>query len=114
MRLSTSVPVFAALAVVAGFAGQAQAYHGYSVARHYRYQQFRIHQGVRSGALTPREDQHLEARENNIQRTAQADRAANGGTLTPGEKATLGARQAATSASIFVDKHNGATAAPGQ
>ena len=50
-------------------------------------QQRRIGNGVKSGQLTPRETAHLEHREAHINRETRRMKAANGGTLTPAEKA---------------------------
>ena len=49
-------------------------------------QQQRIANGVRSGQMSPSEAAKAEGREQNINRHVAADRAANGGKLTPQEK----------------------------
>lgn len=69
-------------------------------------QQQRISQGVRSGQLTPGETRNLENRDSSINREAQTDRAANGGTLTAQEHQQINQRQNNVSKSIYNDKHN--------
>jgi hypothetical protein len=69
-------------------------------------QQARITQGVRSGQLTPGETRNVENRDASIHREAQADRAANGGTLTAQERQQINQRQNNVSRSIYNDKHN--------
>ena len=72
-------------------------------------QQDRIANGVRSRQLTAGETKHLESREANINHEVKADRAANGGKLTPEERAHVNQQQNNVSRSIYNDKHNGAT-----
>jgi hypothetical protein len=69
-------------------------------------QQDRIAQGVKSGRLTARETANLESKEAKINHEVQSDRAANGGKLTPGEKAQVNRQQNQTSRQIYRDKHN--------
>jgi len=71
-------------------------------------QQVRINQGVRDGALTPRETNKLERQEGQIRRETRRDRAANGGKLTAGEKAKINRQQNHISRQIRRDKTNGA------
>jgi len=72
-------------------------------------QQQRINQGVASGQLTHHEaavdESHLRADE----RQRNADLRANGGHLTPAEKAHLNHNLNHNSARIYRTKHNGAT-----
>jgi len=68
-------------------------------------QQDRIANGIRSGSLTPGEASHLEAREQHINHTISADRKANGGKLTSGEKAKINHAQNRASHAIYHDKH---------
>jgi hypothetical protein len=70
-------------------------------------QQDRIAQGIRSGSLRPGEAANLEGREANINHQVAVDRKANGGTLTPQEKARVNRQQNRTSRAIYKDKTNG-------
>ena len=70
-------------------------------------QQRRIAQGMRSGALTPRETIHLERQEARIDKNigkAEAD-----GKVTKGEQARITRQQNAESRRIFRKKHNART-----
>jgi len=70
-------------------------------------QQRRIAQGVRSGALTPRETVHLERQEARIHRNiakAEAD-----GQVTQAEQARITRQQNTESRRIFRKKHNART-----
>ena len=69
-------------------------------------QQARISQGVKSGELTPKEAVHLEKREAKIDAEIKADRAANGGKLTPAERAKINAEQNRASRAIHRQKHD--------
>ncbi len=71
-------------------------------------QQDRIAQGVKSGQLTAGETARLESRESAINHEVRADRQANGGKLTPGERAKVNRQLNRTSRSIYRDKHNAA------
>ena len=67
-------------------------------------QQERIGQGVKSGELTPKETEHLEAREARIQhdkKKAKAD-----GQVTPAERAKLQREENHTSRAIYRQKHD--------
>ena len=70
------------------------------------FQQQRIANGVASGQLSPRETQHLENREANINQQVHADRQANGGHMTPQERAQVNHEQNHTSEQIHRDRHN--------
>jgi hypothetical protein len=72
-------------------------------------QQDRIANGVRSGQMTAGETKNVESREANINHEVKTDREANGGTLTPEEKAHVNQQQNNVSKSIYDDKHNAAT-----
>jgi hypothetical protein len=72
-------------------------------------QQDRIAQGVKSGQLTAGETAKLENQQKGIHHQVAADRKANGGTLTPGEKAQVNHEQNQASKNIYAKKHNGAT-----
>ena len=73
-------------------------------------QQDRITQGIRSGQMTPREAARTENREQNINRSIAADRAANGGRLTAQERRNINQRQNRVSRQIYRQKHNSRTA----
>ena len=90
---------FAGLIASSVFAGPKSAY---------RNQQQRIAQGVKSGQLTPRETANLENRERAINGEVRADRQANGGHLTAGERARVNAQHQSLSKQIYADKHNAA------
>jgi hypothetical protein len=77
-------------------------------------QQDRIANGVKSGQLTPRETGHLETKEAHINSEVRSDRAANGGTLTPQERAQVNHQQNNASKQIYDDKHNARTDHPVQ
>jgi hypothetical protein len=70
-------------------------------------QQDRIAQGIKSGQLTAGEAAHLENKEANINQEVRHDRAANGGKLTPQERAQVNRQQNRASRQIYRDKHNG-------
>jgi hypothetical protein len=73
-------------------------------------QQDRIAQGVKSGQLTAGETSNLETKEAAINGETRADRAANGGKLTPAEKQQINGQQNQLSKQIYNDKHNSNTA----
>ena len=73
-------------------------------------QQDRIAQGVQSGQLTAGETTKLEDKEAALNQEIGADRKANGGTLTPAEKAQVQQQQNGLSKQIYTDKHNAAHA----
>lgn len=76
------------------------------VAQRKENQQDRIAQGVKSGQLTAGETANLENKEAAINGETRADRAANGGKLTPAEKARVNRQQNHLSNQIYNDKHN--------
>jgi hypothetical protein len=80
------------------------------VAQRKENQQDRIAQGVKSGQLTAGETANLENKEAAISGETRADRAANGGKLTPAEKARVNRQQNHLSNQIYNDKHNANTA----
>ncbi len=73
-------------------------------------QQGRIANGVSSGQLTAGETKNLEGRQASLNNEIHNDRAANGGTLTPQERAQVNQQQNNLSKSIYNDKHNANTA----
>ena len=72
-------------------------------------QQDRIAQGIKSGQLTAGETAKLENQQKGINKQVAADRAANGGTLTPSEKKQVNHEQNAASKNIYHKKHNAKT-----
>ena len=76
------------------------------VGQRQRNQQERIAQGVKSGQLTPRETARLEGREAAIHKEVHNDRVANGGKLTPAEKAKVNRQENRTSRAIYRQKHD--------
>jgi hypothetical protein len=70
-------------------------------------QQDRIAQGIKSGQLTAGEAANLEHKEAGINREVRNDRAANGGKLTPQERAQVNRQQNRLSSQIYNKKHNG-------
>jgi uncharacterized protein YdbL (DUF1318 family) len=79
---------------------------GAEVNRREARQQERIGEGVESGQLTPHETAKLEHKEGRIQNEIAADRAANGGKLTAGEKASINRQQDRVSRQIYRQKHD--------
>ena len=75
-------------------------------------QQDRIAQGVKSGQMTAGEAARAENQQRNINHQVAADRAANGGKLTPGEKQQINKEQNHASKNIYNKKHNEATRKP--
>ncbi len=71
-------------------------------------QQDRIAQGVKSGQLTAGETSRIENREAAINHEVHADRQANGGKLTQGERQQVNHQLNSTSKQIYRDKHNAA------
>jgi hypothetical protein len=80
------------------------------VAKRKENQQDRIGNGVQSGQLTAGETANLEKKEAAINAETRADRAANGGKLTPQEKKQVNQQQNQVSRQIYKDKHNANTA----
>jgi hypothetical protein len=80
------------------------------IARRKASQQARIAQGSGSGELTARETNRLEKQEGALNKEVQGERAANGGTLTPGEKAQVNRQQNRLSRRIYRQKHDSQTA----
>jgi hypothetical protein len=72
-----------------------------------RNQQKRIGEGIENGSLTPREAGRLEGQEKRLNTEQRNMRAANGGTLTPGEKAKINQQQNKESRRIYHQKHDG-------
>ena len=69
-------------------------------------QQERIANGIRNGSMSAGEVARTENREQGINQQIRADRAANGGKLTGGEKAQINREQNRTSRQIYRQKHN--------
>ena len=75
-------------------------------------QQDRIAQGISSGSLTAREAGKIEGQEKAINHQEAADRAANGGKLTPAERQQINKEQNKESKNIYDKKHNAAKRKP--
>jgi len=76
------------------------------VGRREQNQHNRIANGIQSGRLNAGETTNLENREAGVKSEIHADRSANGGTLTPGERRSVNNQQNRLSNSIYKDKHN--------
>jgi len=76
------------------------------VGRHEANQQRRIGNGIESGRLNAGKTANLENREAGVKSEIHADRAANGGRLTAGERSAVNKQQNHLSHSIYRDKHN--------
>ncbi len=100
MRFMGTMVVTAAVTVMSGFA---------QVHERKERQQDRVAEGIKSGQLTAGETARIEGKEAAINKEVRADRAANGGTLTPHEKAAVNRQQDRTSKQIYADKHNAAS-----
>lgn len=72
-------------------------------------QQDRIAGGIASGQLTPTEARNLEERESVLQKQIAEDRAANGGKLTPQQRAQVNQELDEIGARIHSQKHDGQT-----
>ena len=83
-----AAPIIRACVLILTFAVPAL---GAEVDRREARQQQRIAEGVENGSLSPRETAKLERRETKIHREIKRDRAANGGHLTPAERAKIDA-----------------------
>ena len=81
-----------------------------TIAERKENQQDRIANGVKSGQLTAGETSNLESKEAAINGETRADRAANGGKLTPAEKQQINRQQNQVTKQIYQDKHNANTA----
>jgi hypothetical protein len=68
-------------------------------------QQQRIAEGVENGSLKPGQTARLERREAKIHNEIKRDRAANGGHLTPAERAKINREQNRASRAIYRNKH---------
>lgn len=75
-------------------------------------QQDRIAQGIKSGQLTAGETSKLENQQKGINQQVKADRQADGGKLTPGEKQQVNKEQNTASKNIYNKKHNANTQHP--
>lgn len=73
-------------------------------------QQDRIANGIRNGSMSAGEAARTENREQNINRHVAADRAANGGRLTPQERRNINRRQNGASRQIQRQRHNDSNA----
>jgi hypothetical protein len=71
-------------------------------------QQNRIANGMKSGAVTPKEAGKLEAQQQRINNSEKKDMAADNGHLTKAEQTNLNKRQDNASKNIYDKKHNDA------
>ena len=85
-------------------AGAAQAQ---SLDTRHAYQQDRIAQGVRSGALTPGEAHRVEHQQRSIDRQEARMRDRHDGRLTYADRRALRYRENRASRHIYAAKHNG-------
>ena len=105
-RLTTTLLTAAML--LAGTSAFADEKEG-TIAKRKENQQQRIAQGVKSGALTPKETANLQNKEAKINQETHLERKANGGTLTAKEKAQVNRQQNRVSKSIYNQKHDAQT-----
>ena len=84
-------------------------YGNNKVAQRRENQQDRIAQGIKSGQLTAGETAKLENQQKGINQQVAADRVANGGKLTRGEKQQVSKEQNTASKNIYNQKHNART-----
>ena len=82
-----------------------QHYGNNEVGARRKNQQQRIANGIQSGKLNAAQTSRLEKGEAGINQQVRADRAANGGKLTPGEKQTINQKQNQASQRIYKAKH---------
>ncbi len=83
-----------------------QHYGNSEVGQRQENQQDRIAQGIKSGTLSAGQTAHLEKGEAGINHEVHADRAANGGKLTQGEKSQVNQQQNRMSGKIYKAKHS--------
>lgn len=76
------------------------------VGRREQRQQQRIGNGTQSGKLNAGKTANLENREAGVKSEIHADRSANGGRLTAGERKSVNKQQNSISRNIYKDKHN--------
>lgn len=106
LALAAAVTLLPATAVVAQTTTHGERHH-INARRH--NEQARIRQGYRSGQITNRGAANLEAHQQAIHNQERADRAADGGHLTAGDRHQLAREQNRQSARVYRDKHNAAT-----
>ena len=80
-------------------------HHPTPINARFRDQQARIHQGVKSGQLTRREQYRLEARDSRIRTQEYRDKL-SGGRFTAAERHHIQRELNHSSAAIYRDKHN--------
>jgi hypothetical protein len=98
MKRTTMILTAALLIAPAAFAAR--------VDRREVHQQKRIAEGVKTGALNPRETARLETQEARLQHEKHDMREDNGGTLTAREKVKLNNQQNRISREIYNQKHD--------
>lgn len=82
-----------------------QSYGNSEVGQRQTNQQQRIGNGIANGNLSAGQAARLENGQAGINQEVRADRSANGGTLTPGEKQQVNQQQNQTSGQIYNAKH---------
>jgi hypothetical protein len=102
MRSTAHLAVALALVAFAATPG-----HARDIARRKERQQQRIAAGVESGRLSPTEAGRLERQETALNHEEQAMRAANGGTLSAGERRVIIHQQNRLSHRVWRQKHDG-------
>ena len=80
-------------------------HHPHNINARFHDQQARIHQGVRSGQLTRREQYRLDARDSRIRTQEYRDRL-SGGKFTRAERHHIQRELNGSSRAIYRDKHN--------
>lgn len=105
----TLLPVAALVLSGAAIAQDAQQNSDPTIHQRKENQQDRIANGIQDGQLTPGEATKLESKEAAVNHEIKADRAANGGTLTPAEKAKVNRQQNRLSKDIYKQKHDAQT-----
>ena len=85
---------------------QTAKYGSGTVGQRRENQQDRIAQGIENKSLTAGETAKLEGKEAKLNKEIAADRAANGGKLTPAEKQQVNHQQNALSKQIYKQKHD--------
>jgi hypothetical protein len=100
MKKTFVVTLAASILAVGAFAQSSE------VGQRAENQQDRIAQGVKSGSLTAGQTARLENKEAGVNHEIRADRATNGGKLSPAEKRSINRQQNHLSRRIYHDKHS--------
>ncbi len=92
-----------------GATAQSTYHQRHSIRARQHRQQARIAHGVRDGQITPQGASRAEANQARISREEHADRQADGGHLTAGDRHTIARQQNSTSNGVYNRNHNGYT-----